>query len=196
MLEPEIPRAVRRLEQAGFVVSSLHLHPPAASPAIVHLHATKSGREEAIAGELREVLMTTGTPLPARPARAAVHDPLFERVRQALDREVRVVGDVLHVSLPSDAPASDSSAASRRGEVRLQPAGRDTVLATADLVLPDRHVAVVSEMLTGGGATVTGLFSDVTAGTERQYRLHAWMHERTDRAVSALQAVLRFIEGR
>jgi len=193
MTEPEVAAAVRRLTQTGFEVTDMHLHPPAAVPAIVHVHVRKQGDPHELARHLREVLIVTGTPLQAPQDDAVAPHPIFDRVRQALDREVQAVGQVLHISVSSngDEPVGPPT------EVRVQPGDPGTVIAAADFVVPDRLVSALSKVLTDGGATLTGL-SPIPAsqGSDHLYRLHAWMQGTADKTLPALKSSLRLLDGR
>jgi hypothetical protein len=193
MTEPEVAGAVRRLTQTGFEVTDMHLHPPAAVPAIVHVHVRKEGDPHEVARHLREVLIVTGTPMQMPQDDAVAPHPIFDRVRQALDREVQAIGQVLHINVPSDAehPIGPPT------EIRVQPGEPGTVIAAADFVVPDRLVSGLSKALTDGGAIMTSL-SPIPAsqGSDHLYRLHAWMQGAADQTLPALKSALRLLDGR
>jgi hypothetical protein len=189
--EQEVPAAIQKVAQRGFEVVGLSQHPPAASPATVNLHVRKRGDPGELAYDVREVLSATATPLRPPPDNAVAPHPVFDRIRHALDREVQVIGQVLHVAVAGGRRGSPGGSIS---EVRVQPGPSETVLATVDVLVPDRKVSALSETLKQGGGTVTGLAPAPGVGGDRRYRLHAWLNARTEQVLPALRAALSLLD--
>jgi hypothetical protein len=105
---------------------------------------------------------------------------------------VRVIGQVLHVAVAGGRHGSPGGSIS---EVRVQPGPLETILATVDVLVPDRKVSALSETLTHGGGTVTGLAPAPGFGGDRRYRLHAWLNARTDQVLPALRGALSLLDA-
>ena len=179
MLDTEEPGVVAKLVGLGLGLTAIHNHLVGEKPAIKFLHFSGNGDAIKLAGEIKEVLALTGTPLGTPVAGgAAAPSPDWSAVEAVLGMKGRKAGAVLSYGFPRNEHLMESGmemppAMGMATGINLQMDGT-RVGATGDFVLLADEVNPVVKELTANGITVTAIHNHMLYDEPRLFMLHFW----------------------
>jgi len=181
MLDTEEPAVVAKLVELGLGITAIHNHLVGEKPAVKFLHFSGNGDATQLAGEIKQVLALTGTPLgpPNAPATAPnATPPDWSAVEAQLGTKGRKSGNILSYSFPRKEKLMES------GMEMPAPMGMATGInlqmedaraaTTGDFVLLAGEVNKVIKALVTHGINVTAVHNHMLFDEPRLFMLHFW----------------------
>lgn len=194
MLDSEEPTVVGKLVELGLEITAIHNHLVGEKPAIKFLHFSGSGNAVKLAGEIRQVLAVTGTPLGASATPTAAALPDWSAVEAVLGKKGKKSGMVLSYSFSRNEKLMEG------GMEMPAPMGMATGInlqmdgnragTTGDFVLLADEVNKVVKALTAHGITVTAIHNHMLHDEPRLFMMHFWGVGEPDKIARGLKAAL------
>lgn len=203
LTEDEVFPVLRELQQQGLTVTAIHNHLLHELPRIMYLHFWGEGDAAKLAGNLKQALRRTKTPLTDSTDEPPKAEDGFDtdQIQRALGQNGTFKRGVLHVSVPRpekitehgiELPPSMGMATA----MNFQAAGDGKVAATGDFVMIGEEVNRVSRALAEHGIKVTALHNHLLHDSPDLLFMHFWAHDTPEKVAQGLKAGLDALKKR
>jgi len=194
VLDTEESAVVRKLVELNLSITAIHNHLTNEKPAIKYIHFGGNGNALLLAGSIKTVLATTGTPLTAPPVQAPGAMPDWSKVEAVLGKTGRHNGQLLQYGFPRKEKLSESgmempAAMGMATAINFQMSGTQAGI-TGDFVLLANEVNPVVKALTENGITVTAIHNHMLHDDPRLFMLHFWAVNDPEMLAKGLKAAL------
>jgi hypothetical protein len=165
LLETEVPAVTAKLQEQGLQETAIHNHVLDETPRVLFLHFRGDGDPVRLAGELRQVLSVTATPLGAAAGAPSADVGLdTAAIDQSLDHQGKANGGVYQISVArreqvhlDDLPLAPATGVTTVINFEAVPDGKAAI--TGDFALLPSEVPAVLHALPQAGIAITALHS-------------------------------------
>ena len=194
LLDNEEGEAVAKLVSSNLSITAIHNHLTNEKPAIKYIHFSGKGDALQLAGAIKSVLATTGTPLTAPAMQTPTTGPDWSKVEAILGKSGRHNGLLLQYSFPRKEKLQESGmemppAMGMATAINFQMDGNRAGI-TGDFVLLAGEVNPVIRALTENGIVVTAVHNHMLYDDPRLFMLHFWAVNDPEKLATGLKAAL------
>jgi hypothetical protein len=194
LLDTEEAAAVAKLVSSGLSITAIHNHLTNEKPAIKYIHFSGTGNPLQLAGSIKSVLASTGTPLTPQVSQPQSASPDWSKVEAILGKSGKHNGILLQYSFARkeklrDAGMEMPASIGMATGINLQMDG-NVAATTGDFVLLAEEVNPVIKALTENGIVITAVHNHMLFDDPRLFMMHFWAVGDPEKLATGLKAAL------